>query len=274
MQKKLFIGFLTLLLGGLFFLQLGLLPAQANSPLTYPITNPISSPYSGYPTTTPTPPTDYPIIYPITYPITYVEPVPTTEEPTITPSVSPEPQKSNSGNSQSSNDTKHNNSCGDAAPTSAPYLVSAIPSGKNQVMLFWNKATDPVTHYAIVYGTASGKEQYGVLHAGGRDAAMFTIDNLSGGTTYYFRVRAVNGCMNSALSNELSVKASGKVIKNNGVKNKVMGVSAVNKAKQAVKNSIIGTKANKKSIVFDVSENRIVSTAKAFFNTIKGFFTK
>lgn len=101
--------------------------------------------------------------------------------------------------------------CNDAKPGSAPTITKATP-GTNSVALTWTKATDPVTHYYVVYGTSPGKEQFGSPNIGNKDTTTYTVRNLSGGTTYYFRIAAVNGCMPGNYSNELSGKPTGSAV--------------------------------------------------------------
>jgi hypothetical protein len=101
--------------------------------------------------------------------------------------------------------------CTDTAPGGAPTLISAV-AGTNSVTLTWNPAPDPVTYYLVTYGTSPGAQTYGNPNVGGHGATNYTVNGLSGGITYYFRVRAGNGCMPGPFSNELSAAAVGRVI--------------------------------------------------------------
>ena len=121
---------------------------------------------------------------------------------------------SNLSNS-SSNNTSNNPSapvCSDSKPGSAPILLSAVTSGPNQVTLTWSKASDPVSHYSIVYGLLAGNPIYGNTNVGGKGTTSYVVGGLSGGTTYYFKVRASNGCNGSEYSNELSAAPDGGTI--------------------------------------------------------------
>lgn len=99
-------------------------------------------------------------------------------------------------------------SCNATAPGSAPTITSAV-GGTNSVTLTWTKAANPVTHYFIVYGRSPGAEEYGATNIGNANTTTFTVESLSGGTTYYFRIAAVNSCMPGKYSNEISARPSG-----------------------------------------------------------------
>jgi len=96
-----------------------------------------------------------------------------------------------------------NSVCSDAAPGSTPQLVSAAPNGSDQITLTWTDATDPVNHYLLAYGTASGQYIYGNPNIGGQGTTSYDVGSLAKGTTYYFVVRAINGCNPGSYSNEI-----------------------------------------------------------------------
>ncbi len=98
--------------------------------------------------------------------------------------------------------------CNDTKPGSAPTLTSVV-AGVNSVTLFWTTASDPVTYYLVTYGASSGAQTYGNPNVGGQGTTSYTVSGLSGGTTYYFKVRAGNGCMPGDYSNELSAAPLG-----------------------------------------------------------------
>lgn len=102
--------------------------------------------------------------------------------------------------------------CGDSKPVSAPKLISTKATGRNEVTLQWEKALDPVSYYLIVYGTKPGQPEYGNPNIGGKDSQSYVVKGLDTGKTYYFKVRAGNGCMPGEFSNELSVAVSGDQI--------------------------------------------------------------
>ncbi len=95
--------------------------------------------------------------------------------------------------------------CDDVKPGSAPVLLSVKVKG-GKLVLTWSKAKDPVSYYSIKYGLGHDSYQFGVPTTG--NVTEYEIGGLQPGVTYYFRVRAGNGC-NAAgeFSNELSAKA-------------------------------------------------------------------
>lgn len=101
--------------------------------------------------------------------------------------------------------------CNDTKPGSAPTLLSAV-GGLNSVTLTWSQASDPVSYYLVTYGTSSGAQTFGNPNVGGKGTTSYTINNLSGGITYYFKVRAGNGCAPGDYSSELSAFVGGGLV--------------------------------------------------------------
>ena len=98
--------------------------------------------------------------------------------------------------------------CGDTKPANAPTLLLAT-AGLNSVTLTWVAAGNPLTYYLVTYGASSGAQTYGNPNIGGSGTTSYTVNGLSGGVRYYFRVRGGNGCMPGDYSNELSVTPFG-----------------------------------------------------------------
>lgn len=102
-----------------------------------------------------------------------------------------------------------NTSCTDGTPNGAPMLKSAVANSSGQITLTWTEVSDPVSYYLVAYGTESKKYIYGNPNVGGKGTTSFTVGNLANGTTYYFVVRAGNGCAPGSFSNEVSAVVGG-----------------------------------------------------------------
>lgn len=100
--------------------------------------------------------------------------------------------------------------CSDQKPGSAPWLYSATPKSTGSILLQFTESSDPVDKYVLEFGTESGKYSYGADNLGGKGTKSYLVDQLSPNTTYYFRVRAGNGCATGAWSNEISAKTKSK----------------------------------------------------------------
>lgn len=140
-------------------------------------------------------------------------------------------------------------SCDDSKPGSAPVLLSATVTGPNQVTLNWEEADSPVSYYLVVFGLKSGEMLYGNPNVGGAGTTSFTVNGLSGGTIYYFKVRAGNGCTPGDYSNELSAIPGGQVLTNTpgGFEPGVLGVAApesTNGAEESSDSAILGAQNN------------------------------
>jgi Fibronectin type III domain len=99
--------------------------------------------------------------------------------------------------------------CGDSKPDGAPVLLSAIPSGSNQVQLRWSGPSNPVSYYLVTFGTKPGEQLYGNPNVGPNGTNTYTVNGLPGGQRFYFKVRAGNGCMPGDYSNEVSAVSGG-----------------------------------------------------------------
>jgi hypothetical protein len=89
----------------------------------------------------------------------------------------------------------------------APADVAAV-AGNGQVNLTWN-ASSGATSYNIYRATTSGAE---VLVASGVKGTSFIDTNVSNGTTYYYKVAAVNGAGVSSKSSEVSATPTSSIL--------------------------------------------------------------
>ena len=146
-----------------------------------------------------------------TYDFVY-DPTGTCTVPTPTPTITPTPTTNpTTNNSQPNTSTGPVSAptCTDTKPGSAPVLLSATANGNNSVTLTWSKSINPVSYYLVTFGTKSGEQTYGNPNVGGPDTTSYTVGSLSANQTYFFRVRAGNGCTPGDFSNELAVSPIG-----------------------------------------------------------------
>jgi hypothetical protein len=211
--------------------------------------NPLTSPLSTQESPTPSPSASAPVTSPEVSPSPSPSDTPITA-PEVSPTPTPKPSDNNS-NPGPSNPGPSNNgggsapSCNNEAPK-APYIVSAITTGKNEITLNWTKPAGNVTHYSVAYGLTKNKPLYGVANVG--NVTSFKVKGLSGGVTYFFTVKAVNDCTPSIASNEIAIKVGGKFINSPavGFKNAVLGKTS-NKVVQFKPNNDVVVKVNEGS---------------------------
>ncbi len=160
------------------------------------------------PTLTPTPtiaPT--PTVTPTVAPTSTPTPTPTqTATPVVTATPTQTPALDNDIPEFSSATTP---GCGDAEPGSnPPWLYGAIAQDSTSVLLYFTPADGFVDKYILEYGEKEGEYRHGVGDLGvNSDSQMtFLVEQLSPNTTYYFRVRAGNGCTVGPWSNVISEK--------------------------------------------------------------------
>lgn len=192
-------------------------------------------------------------------------PSPTTD-PISTPVIIPPTDNGNGSNGGGSNGGGGGPAaCNDTKPGSAPVLYSVSASGRNQVTLRWLEAKTPVSYYAITYSLVPGKQQYGNPYVGNANTTSYTVSHLSGGATYYFRVRAGNGCTPGNYSNEMSNKASGSFKQGpaRGFIPNVLGTTKFNKPVTTPKATPVATS---KPQVSNSGNNNFVNFLKSFIN--------
>ena len=119
---------------------------------------------------------------------------------------------SSSSSSSSSTSTTSSTTCDDPRPYGkTAWIYGAIPLSSSSIELYFTDADGPISNYVLEYGTKPGVYQYGVDNLGGRGDGYkrYTVQSLTPGTTYYFRVKAVNGCAHGEWSSVKSGKTMG-----------------------------------------------------------------
>jgi hypothetical protein len=93
-------------------------------------------------------------------------------------------------------------------PPGAP-TMSAPTAGNGLVNLGWTAPTSnggaPITDYAVYRSTTAGSETF-LANSGG--ALTYADSTVTNGTTYYYKVAAINTAGTGALSNEVSITPS------------------------------------------------------------------
>lgn len=106
--------------------------------------------------------------------------------------------------------------CGKMPPANIPqWLYAAISQDGNSITLYFTDASGSYDHYVVRYGLSAAHYTFGLDNAGGKGTRTVTIHALLPNTTYYFQVRAGNGCAPGPWSNEISTTTQNIVSTNN-----------------------------------------------------------
>lgn len=107
-------------------------------------------------------------------------------------------------------DNNDNRDCtDDVSKDSPPQITSIYANSATVITLKYKDAGDPVESYMLYYGKKAGSDTYRLDYIGKKGSSVFSVPNLDVNTTYYFRIRAVNGCKKGLYSNEVSAKTLG-----------------------------------------------------------------
>lgn len=138
------------------------------------------------------------------------EPSPT---PTLTPTLTPTAAPSSLSNS-TSRTHRHSSAtspatpfCGAAKPAATPDLFQ-IDVTDNQATLYYTPVNNHNRDYFIAFSDQPNTFQHSTLtgQSNATGVLSFSINHLKPNTTYYFRVRAQNGCMPGDFSQELAAR--------------------------------------------------------------------
>ncbi len=98
--------------------------------------------------------------------------------------------------------------CKDSAPVGTPDLFQ-INTTKSSANLFFTSTIKDISTYEIDYGTTTNANQFSYeFVTTGLWVSTATINALSPGTTYYFKVKAVNGCNAGGYSQTIKATTS------------------------------------------------------------------
>jgi hypothetical protein len=144
------------------------------------------------------------------------DPLPTaTPAPTSVPSSAP-----------STSPAPTSTSCTNTPPATAPTLYQ-INSVSGSATLYFAPPSSGFDGFTISYGLDSNADSYNVSFSQGptSGAIMYTVNDLTPDTTYYFEVRANNGCAPGPWSSILSSNSSGGTTDTSGTSTPVTGSS-------------------------------------------------
>lgn len=99
--------------------------------------------------------------------------------------------------------------CNNSAP-GMPYISSLRALGGGSVEVSWS-AVSSASDWTVAYGVRSHTYIYGIHNFGNGESRSVRINSLPAGR-YYFALRANNGCMPGAFSNELAVTVGGGAV--------------------------------------------------------------
>jgi len=112
---------------------------------------------------------------------------------------------SDSSSSSTSSSTPQPVDCDQAPPLGKnPRLYAVLPESSTSLRLYFTDADGPLDRYVLAYGLESNNYIYGSGNIGGPGTRTYVVNDLQPNTTYYFKLRAGNGCAPGGWSNEMS----------------------------------------------------------------------
>lgn len=125
-------------------------------------------------------------------------------ETTAAPTPTPAGSISSTGNGAGTSVVTNNASppvCNDAKP-GIPVNLNAVEASAGQITLTWQAPSPPYTYFLIAYSDSSNGPKWGNPNVG--NVTSYTVSSLGSGT-YWFWVRAGNGCMPGDFAGPVSV---------------------------------------------------------------------
>lgn len=128
----------------------------------------------------------------------------------IPPSPTPTPGGGGGGSSGGSSGSL-SSSCSAAIPNGTPDLFQ-INAGADSATLYFAPVSNNVSSYYISYGLSSSATDYGVEYIGAPNGVIeYKVNSLTPGQTYYFKVRAGNGCAAGIWGNVMEINVDGNI---------------------------------------------------------------
>jgi len=169
--------------------------------------------------------------------------------------------------------------CNDTKPSSAPMIISLTPN-YNKVEIKFTAAQNPVSYYSVAYGYDKSCSEFGIHNIGlGNQTEdnniSYTINKLSSGQTYYFKVRGGNGCMPGSWSEVKKINLSKETSVNERNLNDSIKNSEENGEHQSLKQTISETEIKQQENESITNDNKNEGSQQSFSaNPIKGFFIR
>lgn len=124
----------------------------------------------------------------------------------------PTPTPSGGGSGSSSSSSTSSQSCPSSVPSGTPNLYQLDPT-TTSITLYFTPVSGADSYY-ISYGTTRTANQFATSfsNSNASGAIAYTVGSLQPGTTYYFQVRAGNGCATGNWSTISSSTTGGNVV--------------------------------------------------------------
>jgi len=125
-----------------------------------------------------------------------------TESQTVTTTSSSNTNSSNNGPASPPQ-------CNNSLPAKPAIITVKASNKRGEVEVFWSD-TERATGWTLMYGIKSGKYIYGVSDFGDNQSRSIKVGMLKVGRTYYFSIKANNGCMPGPESAEWQIRVGNK----------------------------------------------------------------